>query len=142
MLPAVPRSSKVPSSFRFSHQSPVCISVVYRACSIPELSHRLYYVFSAHCCSIHSSLPGVHVYSLAPSLHIFRLKLLLSRSCPFVNVVLFSISQRDRCLLTFLGSGSAVRDFARCPSRVPCCYCTGIPRYTRSHFTRFRYNAI
>jgi hypothetical protein len=21
-------------------------------------------------------------------------------------------------------------------------YCTGIPRYTRSHFTRFRYNAI
>jgi len=36
----MPRYSKVPSSFRFSHQSPVCISVVYRACSIPELSYR------------------------------------------------------------------------------------------------------
>lgn len=80
----------------------------------------LYSVFPAYCCSIHSSLLGVYVYALGPSHHIFRLKLRLSLSCPFVNVVLFSISQRHRCLLTFLGPG----DFSRCPNRVPCYYCT------------------
>jgi len=44
----MPSLSKVPSSFRFSHQSPVCICVFYLACSIPELSYRpLFYVPSS-----------------------------------------------------------------------------------------------
>jgi hypothetical protein len=49
-------------------------------------------MFPAHCCSIHSSLPCVHVYALAPSLHIFRLKLRLSLACPFVNVILSELA--------------------------------------------------
>jgi hypothetical protein len=105
--------TKVLYAFLFS-----TVHVLFLNCPIV-----LYSMFLAHCCSIHSSLPHVHVCAMAPSLHIFRLKLRLSLSCPFVNVVLFSISQRHRSLLTFPGSRSAVRDFAGCPSRVPCCCC-------------------